>query len=106
MLETVFRAILADAPKRGVEVEFRPEHPADFLAALAGQNEQSHDGAEVAGPGEMPGQPQFVGVQHSISGNLVNRLIRADDGVFVGQPLADRPRVEGRQGRAGAICGV
>ena len=57
-------------------------------------------------PREMPCQAQFVGVQHSISGNLVNWLIRADDGVFIGQPLADRPRVEGRQGRTSAIRGV
>jgi hypothetical protein len=75
-------------------VHFIPRPSRDLLAALAAQDEEADDCAEVAFAPLVPDRRQFCVGEHPIPRNFVDSLAGADDRVRVGQPSGNRPCVQ------------
>ncbi len=117
MGRVVLRPLAGERPEPGVEVQFRPPHLADFVPALAREDEQPHQRTE--GPADAvagrPEAPQLVVGQDTVAGLLRRRRLqlvagRGRDDAAVDAPVAQLP--EGGQhpvrhdGRAAIDDGV
>ena len=62
-----------------VEVEFSPEHAADFLAALAGQDQQAGRSRRSRRRQRTPKRGAALVAQHAVALDFIRRLVRSQE---------------------------